>query len=187
MLREIRKIQEAMKVSLAASIALLAAFLVQPMTLLLASGLKISPSSFQSASELASIMGAIFTSGGLVVALLSLYTMANVDKASEDAVERKFHAVPERIDERIRTFMEAYFYLEEARRLWSQYKYQELPAIENFVLRAEETEPTLRNLNTWIGKLFSNPLGPRICVNMHRIEVTTESTRIAHRKLNVRH
>lgn len=127
--------------------------LLQPLLLLLAAHYKIM-SSFQSASELASVMGAVFTAGGLIVALVSLYTLANVEKVVRDGVKGAMEDVPKQLDERIRTFLEAYTPFLKAQDLWAADRFRALPQIEESILRAESIEPTLRSLRRWSGDMY---------------------------------
>ncbi len=142
-----------MKTSWLVAAALAVLILLQPALLLFAAHYGIA-SAFQSAAELASVMGAIFTAGGLIVALVSLYTLSNVDKVVQDGVKGAVQAIPQRLDERIRTFLDAYTSFREAQDLWTQQRFQSLADIEELVLRAEEIEPTLRNLRRWSGTVF---------------------------------
>ncbi len=134
-----------------AALALLV--LMQPVLLLIAAHYGIA-SSFQTAGELASLMGAIFTAGGLIVALVSLYTLANVDRVVRDGVKAALESIPQQLDERIRSFLDAYTSFREAQDLWGQSQFSALPQIEERLLRAEDIEPTLRDLRRWSGRVF---------------------------------
>jgi len=142
-----------MKTSWVVVASLAALILLQPGLLLFAAHYHIT-SSFQTEAELASVMGAIFTAGGLIVALLSLYTLANVDKVMRDGVRTALETIPQRLDERIRIFLDAYTSFREAQDLWSRYHFSALNEIEGLILRAEHIEPTLRDLRRWSGTVF---------------------------------
>jgi hypothetical protein len=134
-------------------VTLVVLVLLQPALLLLAAHYGVI-SSFNSEAELASIMGAIFTAGGLIVALVSLYTLWNVNQVVENAVDASMAAVPRQVDERIRTFLDAYSSFREAQDMWARYQFAGLTEIEELILRAEAIEPTLVDLRVWSGLLF---------------------------------
>jgi hypothetical protein len=134
-----------------AALALLV--LVQPALVVFSSKFNIAPA-FSTAAELASVMGSIFTAGGLIVALVSFYSLANVDKAVSEGVASAVAAIPRQLDERIRTFLDAYTSFREAQNLWSRGGFSALPTIEQLVLRAEAIEPTLRSFRPWSGAIF---------------------------------
>jgi len=58
--------------------------------------------------ELGAIAGAIFTAGGLVVALVSLYSMANVQKIARGEVDRLLVVLRNQINDRVQTYLRAY-------------------------------------------------------------------------------
>ena len=143
----------AMRTSWVVVAALAILVVLQPALLFIAAHFRIT-SSFQSSAELASVMGAIFTAGGLIVALVSLYSLANVDKIVQDGVAVALKSIPHEVDERIRTFLDAYTPFREAQFLWTNYRFKALGRIEELVVIAERIEPTLRNLRRWSGTVF---------------------------------
>lgn len=141
-----------MKLTWAVAIALVVFLLLQPVSLFIASHL--DATHFNLAADLTSLMGAIFTAGGLIVALVSLYTLANVDKAARKAVSDAVAKVTPRIDERIQIFLEAYSEFRSAQDLWGEWRYAALNDVEQRLDLAQQIEPTLRGVDLWAGEVF---------------------------------
>jgi hypothetical protein len=142
-----------MKLGWAVGIALVAFVLLQPILILIAVHYHIAPS-FQTAGELASIMGAIFTASGLIVALVALYTQANIEKVAKGAVTSAVNKTTAKINERIQTFLDAYSAFTSAKTLWHNIIYDGISEIEEYIAEAEEMEPSLRGLDTWMGEVY---------------------------------
>ncbi|MGA8475092.1 MAG: hypothetical protein WB681_08500 [Candidatus Cybelea sp.] len=142
-----------MKLGWAIGIALVAFVLLQPVLILIAVHYHVAPS-FQTAGELASIMGAIFTASGLIVALVALYTQANIEKVAKAAVTSAVNKTTAKINERIQTFLDAYSAFTSAKALWHNIIYDGISEIEEYIAEAEEMEPSLRGLNTWMGEVY---------------------------------
>jgi hypothetical protein len=106
------------------------------------------------AAELASIMGAIFTVGGLIVALVALYTQANMERVAKGAVTSAVNKTTANINQRIQTFLDAYSAFTSAKELWRKHLYDAIPQIEQYISEAENVEPSLRGLNTWMGEVY---------------------------------
>jgi hypothetical protein len=142
-----------MKLSLAVGIALVAFVLLQPVLILIAVHYQIAPS-FRTAGELASLMGAIFTASGLIVALVALYTQANIEKVTREAVTSAVNETTAKINERIQTFLDAYSAFTSAKELWRTHRYDAIPQVEQYISEAEDVEPSLRGINTWMGEVY---------------------------------
>ncbi|MGC2650154.1 MAG: hypothetical protein WA304_05050 [Candidatus Cybelea sp.] len=169
-----------MKVSWAVVITLLVVALAQPVMFFLAWHYKLQ-TPLSDATELASIMGAIFTVGGLIVALVALYTQSNLEKAASNAISTALDNVRPQIDERIQTFLAAYSEFRSAQDMWARNGVISFGTVEDLVEHAESIEPSLKGLNKWMGlvsyeaaeKLFL--IGRHFDANMQNLDVTLAS------------
>ncbi|MGZ3529735.1 MAG: hypothetical protein ACXVAO_18915 [Vulcanimicrobiaceae bacterium] len=109
--------------------------------------------------DLGATMGAIFTAGGLVVAIVSTYTMANVQSVARRSVRPLLDAVPEQIGTRIRRFLEAYGYYTTARDIVQHSFYGELDLVELWLEKAVALEPTISGLYAWAGQIYYGAAG----------------------------
>lgn len=130
--------------------------LSQPLFLLLLWKFRINPGLTTSATDLGAIMGAIFTAGGLVVAIVSIYTMASIEKATSAAVEPLLAGIPQQIDARIRRFLEAYGFYTRAQSVanLSGYPTEGLQAIDDLIAKALSLEPTLTGVYAFTGTVY---------------------------------
>lgn len=138
-------------------IGLVAVALSQPSFLLLMWHFNIAPAIFTGANDLAAIMGAIFTSGGLVIALISIYTMANVEAVSQRAVEPLFAQIPQEVDARIRRFLEAYGHFTQAKSAEGTgfgYSMSVLDAVDSLIGKALALESTISGIYFWTGQFY---------------------------------
>jgi hypothetical protein len=128
--------------------------LTQPIYLLVAWYFKIEPSVMTTANELSPILGSVFTAGGLIIALVSIYTMANVEAVANRTVERRLEPVPAQIKTSIRNYLEAYGYFTEAQDLLRDNDFNRLPAAERLLRTATTHEPDLVGLYPWAGRAY---------------------------------
>jgi hypothetical protein len=137
-------------------VAIIALALSQPLFLLLIWHFNIAPRQAMAANDLGALMGAIFTAGGLIVAIVSVYTMANLERVSREAVEPLFKEIPRQIDQKIRTFSESYGYYLRAQQAARApgYSSETLQAIERFVTMAIDLEPKLNGIYAWTGRVY---------------------------------
>ena len=129
--------------------------LSQPLLLLVMWKLNIDPKLAMSATDLGAIMGAIFTAGGLIVAIVSVYTMASIEKVTQQAVEPVLAAIPDQIDSRIRRFLEAYGIharAQDAANAGGGYPTERLRAIDHLVHKALGLEPSLSGIYAFAGR-----------------------------------
>lgn len=139
------------------AVGLLALGVSQPLLLLLAWRLNIAPTFAMTAMDLGAIMGAIFTAGGLIVAIVSVYTMASIDKATRQAVEPVLATIPVAIDSRIRRYLEAYgMYTraQDAATAGGGYPTERLRAIDHLVQKAIDLEPSLTGIYAFTGRTY---------------------------------
>jgi len=131
--------------------------LSQPLLLLTLWSLHIDPRLTTSATDLGAIMGAIFTAGGLVVALVSIYTMASIDKVTREAIEPVLAAIPDEIDSRTRRFLEAYGFYTRAQAAGAGrggYPVMALQAVDDLIAKALVLEPTLTGVHAFAAKVY---------------------------------
>lgn len=139
------------------AIGLIALGLSQPLLLLLLWTLHINPNLTTSATDLGAIMGAIFTAGGLVVAIVSIYTMASIDKVTRQAIEPLLTAIPNQIDTRIRCFLEAYGFYTRAQAAGAGhggFPSSALQAVDDLIAKALALEPTLTGVCAFTAKVY---------------------------------
>jgi hypothetical protein len=105
-------------------------------------------------SALASIMAAVFTVGGLVVALVSFYTMARIKKVARKSVQSALSDVDVKIEVRIQNFLEAYSSFTTARNAWTSERFRAFYYVEARVSEAEDTNPSLRGMNTFMAEVY---------------------------------
>jgi hypothetical protein len=138
------------------AIGLVALGLSQPLFLLVLWKFHINPGLTTSATDLGAIMGAIFTAGGLVVAIVSIYTMASIDKVTRQAVEPLLTAIPEQIDARIRRFLEAYGFYTRAQEVAGRggFPAEALQSVDDLIAKALALEPTLTGVCAFTAKVY---------------------------------
>lgn len=138
------------------AIGLIAIGLAQPVFLIILWKFQINPGLSTSATDLGAIMGAIFTAGGLVVAIVSIYTMASIDKVTRQAVEPLLVAIPEQIDARIRRFLEAYGFYTRAQAVARRggFPPEALQSVDELVAKALALEPTLTGIRAFTANVY---------------------------------
>src|SRR5665213_3849342 len=139
------------------AIGLIALVLSQPLFLLLLWKFHINPGLTTSATDLGAIMGAIFTAGGLVVAIVSIYTMASIDKVTRQAIDPLLTAIPDQIDARIRRFLEAYGFYARAQAAGSGregFPNAALQTVDDLIAKALALEPTLTGVCAFTAKMY---------------------------------
>ncbi len=87
---------------------IIALALSQPLFLVLVWWLRIPSSVVHTANDFGGIMGSVFTAGGLIVAIISVYALVNIEATSQRAVQPLLDKVPGQVSQRIRGFGEAY-------------------------------------------------------------------------------
>lgn len=132
--------------------------IAQPVFLLLAWKFNIAPTQITTATDLASIMGAIFAAGGLVVALVSIYTMANVQSVAQNAVEPLLADIPKQIESRIERALDAYTCFTQAKERQKD-RFSTLDEIEELIDRALTLEPMIRGVCAWTGEQYHATAG----------------------------
>lgn len=129
--------------------------LSQPLFLLVIWYFKIDKGTIKDANELGSIMGAIFTAGGLIIAIVSIYTMASIESVAQRAVAPLFDQIPREIDARIRRFLEGFGYFTRAQGIVpSGYSAEYLDTVESLVGRALEIAPTITGIYAFTSHVY---------------------------------
>jgi hypothetical protein len=126
----------------------------QPLFLLLANHLAVSESTITAANDLAAIMGAVFTAGGLVIALVSIFTMLNIDRVARDATAPLIEDIPKQIELRMQSYLKAYGMFLEAKGLAERealLTQRQLAIVDGLVENAAALEPSISGLYSWIG------------------------------------
>jgi hypothetical protein len=138
------------------AIGLITLGLSQPLFLLFLWKLHIDPGLATSATDLGAIMGAIFTAGGLVVAIVSIYTMASIDKVTRQAVEPLLTVIPEQIDARIRRFLEAYGVYTRAQAVAGRggFPPEALQHVDDLIAKVLALEPTLTGVHAFTATVY---------------------------------
>lgn len=143
-----------MKVETAAVVIVVAALALPLGLLAIAACIGVGPASMTDVSALASIMAAVFTVGGLVVALVSFYTMARIKKVARKSVESALADVDVKIEKKIQNFLEAYSSFTIARNAWASDRLDSFSYVEAHVTDAENTNPSLRGMNTFMAEVY---------------------------------
>lgn len=112
------------------------------------------------ANELAPILGTVFTAGGLIVALVSIYSLVNIESVTKRTVEER---VPQQIDARIRSFLAAYGDLVRAEDLLRDKDFTRLSDAEDSVEKAVNQEPGIPGLYTAMGYAYSEATANMFC------------------------
>ena len=138
--------------------------LSQPLFLLLVWLLHIPASAVQTANDFGGIMGAVFTAGGLIVAIISVYALINVEATSRRAVQPLLDNVPREIDLRIRRFGEAYGHYLAAQALvpergYNTVDYSRLYDAQAEIGQAMKIERNIAGMRAWIGSAYHHAAG----------------------------
>ncbi len=126
----------------------------QPLALWLIATLHVAGGGLATSAALASIMGATFTAGGLVVAIVALYTLVNAQNIVKDSVQKALVDVHKEVNLRISTFLEAYTPFRQAQDLWGASSFRAIDAIATLLAKADEIAPALPDLRRWGGNVF---------------------------------
>lgn len=140
-------------------IGIIAVALSQPLMLLLVWHFHIAPNQVMGTVDLGAIMGAVFTAGGLIVAIVSVYTMVNVETVTKNAIDAVLAQLPKQIDARIRHFLEAFEKYQQAQNLVERYGFELLGEIEDNITAALNLEPTLTGPRSWLGHTYYQAAG----------------------------
>jgi hypothetical protein len=111
--------------------------------------------SFKSADELAAIMGAIFTVGGLMVALVAFVTQSNAEQVINKAVTSAREQSTRDIDERIQTSLRGYTMFLQAQEAYkAENRSYRLLEAKAYILNAKAIAPNLFGLDLWLGRTY---------------------------------
>lgn len=142
-----------------AIIGIIALALSQPLFLLLVWSLRIPSVAVQNTNELGGIMAAIFTAGGLIVAIVSIYTMANIQAVSRRAVQPLLQEIPAQISASIQRFSTAYSIYLGAQSLipergYKTFDYSDIADAEIAIEQAIGIDSTITGTREWMGMVY---------------------------------
>ncbi|HET9342850.1 MAG TPA: hypothetical protein VFO25_08055 [Candidatus Eremiobacteraceae bacterium] len=118
-------------------------------------------------AELGAIAGAIFTAGGLVIAIVSIYSMINVQKIARNEVDRLLGTLSRQFGERLQTYLRAFDRFLAARSVSEHLGFDDMSAIEHHIRRALEIDKELVGARRWIGDMYYTIAGSQF-LEQHR-------------------
>jgi hypothetical protein len=104
--------------------------------------------------SLPAIMGAIFTAGGLVIAMVSVLTFMQIDRTIAEAVTKSLTSVRAEMEERSQTYFLAFSNFRLAQDAWIKNQCASLDYIREGLERADELEPPLLESRVFGGETF---------------------------------
>jgi|HubBroStandDraft_6_1064221.scaffolds.fasta_scaffold187674_2 hypothetical protein len=127
--------------------------LSQPIFLLLVWLFRIPSDVVKTTNDFGGIVGAVFTAGGLIVAIVSVFTLLSVQQVVKDAIKPVADSIPKSVDERIGVFLEAYGYFLNAQRITSLEE-GALEAFDREFHSAISLQPRITGIYAWRARKY---------------------------------